>query len=119
MPEGTRFDRQELRTVALRFQEAVPRTAALQLATTFPPLLALLAAMHAGLALGHWWPVLALALPAAGLVVRVFALQHDCGHGSLFRSRRASAPSERRPREFCSPVPTAAGEGIRTLGPKL
>jgi fatty acid desaturase len=23
--------------------------------------------MHAGLALGHWWPVLALALPAAGL----------------------------------------------------
>jgi len=56
---------------------------------TVPPLLVLLAAMHAGLALG-WWPVLALALPAAGLVVRVFALQHDCGHGSLFRSRRAN-----------------------------
>ena len=43
--------------------------------------------MHVGLALGCW-PVLALALPAAGLVVRVFALQHDCGHGSFFRSRR-------------------------------
>jgi omega-6 fatty acid desaturase (delta-12 desaturase) len=85
--EHTRFDRRELRTVALGFQEAIPRIALLQIATTFPPLLALLAAMHAGLALG-WWPVLALGLPAAGLVVRVFALQHDCGHGSLFRSRR-------------------------------
>jgi omega-6 fatty acid desaturase (delta-12 desaturase) len=65
------------------------RTALAQVATTFPPLLALLAAMHIGLRLG-WWPVLVLALPAAGLVVRVFALQHDCGHGSLFRSRHAN-----------------------------
>ncbi len=89
MPEDAGFDRRELRTVALRFQGALPGTALLQIATTFPPLLALLAAMHVGLALG-WWPVLALALPAAGLVVRVFALQHDCGHGSLFRSRRAN-----------------------------
>jgi omega-6 fatty acid desaturase (delta-12 desaturase) len=89
MPEDAGFDRHEARTVAFRFQEALPRTALLQLVTTFPPLLLLLAAMHAGLALG-WWPVLALALPAAGLVVRVFALQHDCGHGSLFRSRRAN-----------------------------
>ena len=89
MPEDAGLDRHELRTVALRFQEAIPRTALLQVAATFPPLLALLAAMHVGLALGCW-PVLALALPAAGLVVRVFALQHDCGHGSLFRSRRAN-----------------------------
>ncbi|WP_149540701.1 fatty acid desaturase family protein [Siccirubricoccus phaeus] len=87
--EQTRADRHELRTVALRFQEAAPRTAALQLATTFLPLLALLAAMQAGLALGWWW-VLALGLPAAGLTVRVFALQHDCGHGSLFRAPRAN-----------------------------
>ncbi len=89
MPEDAGLDRHALRTVALRFQEAIPRTALLQVAATFPPLLALLAAMHVGLALGCW-PVLALALPAAGLVVRVFALQHDCGHGSLFRSRRAN-----------------------------
>jgi omega-6 fatty acid desaturase (delta-12 desaturase) len=82
-----RSDRRDLRTVALRFQAALPRAALSQIATTFPPLLALLAAMHVGLRLG-WWPVFVLALPAAGFVVRVFALQHDCGHGSLFRSRR-------------------------------
>lgn len=76
----------ELRATARSFQEPMPRIAASQLATTFLPLLALLATMHAGLALGYW-TILVLALPTAGLVVRVFALQHDCGHGSLFRSR--------------------------------
>jgi acyl-lipid omega-6 desaturase (Delta-12 desaturase) len=33
------------------------------------------------------WLTLALAVPAAGFVVRIFILQHDCGHGSLFRSK--------------------------------
>jgi omega-6 fatty acid desaturase (delta-12 desaturase) len=31
-----------------------------------------------------------LALPAAGFFVRVFIIQHDCGHGSYFASRRAN-----------------------------
>ncbi|MGG5822660.1 fatty acid desaturase, partial [Falsiroseomonas sp. HW251] len=72
-----------------RFNKAMPWTAFSQMATTFPPLLALVAAMYVGLLL-DWWPALCLALPASGLVVRVFALQHDCGHGSLFRSRRVN-----------------------------
>jgi omega-6 fatty acid desaturase (delta-12 desaturase) len=33
---------------------------------------------------------LALAVPAAGFVVKLFIIQHDCGHGSYFRSRRAN-----------------------------
>jgi acyl-lipid omega-6 desaturase (Delta-12 desaturase) len=33
---------------------------------------------------------LALALPAAGFLVRLFIIQHDCGHGSFFSSRRAN-----------------------------
>jgi omega-6 fatty acid desaturase (delta-12 desaturase) len=33
---------------------------------------------------------LLLALPTAGLYVRVFIIQHDCGHGSYFASRRAN-----------------------------
>ena len=33
---------------------------------------------------------LLLALPAAGFLVRLFVIQHDCGHGSLFRSRRVN-----------------------------
>jgi len=30
---------------------------------------------------------LLIALPAGGLLVRMFALQHDCGHGALFSSK--------------------------------
>lgn len=33
---------------------------------------------------------LALALPTAGFLVRIFILQHDCGHHSFFRSKRAN-----------------------------
>ena len=33
---------------------------------------------------------LVLALPAGGLLIRLFILQHDCGHGSFFTSRRAN-----------------------------
>jgi acyl-lipid omega-6 desaturase (Delta-12 desaturase) len=33
---------------------------------------------------------LLLAIPAAVMLVRVFIVQHDCGHASFFRSRRAN-----------------------------
>ncbi len=33
---------------------------------------------------------LLMLLPAAGLMVRLFIIQHDCGHGSMFSSRRAN-----------------------------
>ena len=37
-----------------------------------------------------YWLTLALALPTAGLLVRIFIIQHDCGHHSFFRSHRAN-----------------------------
>lgn len=80
----------ELRDVALAFQRAAPRVALFQLGTTVLPLVLAIAAMHAGLALGWWWVVPLLALPAAGLTVRTFVIQHDCGHGSFLPSRRAN-----------------------------
>jgi omega-6 fatty acid desaturase (delta-12 desaturase) len=60
------------------------------LSTTGVPFLALLAVMLYGLSEGVWCSVL-LAAPAAALLVRLFTIQHDCGHGSFFRSRRANA----------------------------
>jgi hypothetical protein len=42
------------------------------------------------LSLGYWLCLL-LAVPAAGLLVRLFMIQHDCGHGS-FLGRRAAPP---------------------------
>jgi omega-6 fatty acid desaturase (delta-12 desaturase) len=35
-----------------------------------------------------WWITLALSVPAAGFLVRLFIIFHDCGHGSYFKSAR-------------------------------
>lgn len=37
-----------------------------------------------------YWLTLLLAIPAAGFLVRLFIIQHDCGHGSFFRSAAAN-----------------------------
>ena len=37
-----------------------------------------------------YWLCLLLAVPAAGFLVRLFMIQHDCGHGSFFRRRLAN-----------------------------
>lgn len=37
-----------------------------------------------------WWITTPLAVLAGGLLVRIFIILHDCGHGSFFRSRRAN-----------------------------
>jgi acyl-lipid omega-6 desaturase (Delta-12 desaturase) len=43
------------------------------------------------LALGvSWWLVLPLLPLASGLLVRIFIICHDCGHGSFFPSRQAN-----------------------------
>lgn len=38
-----------------------------------------------------YWLTLALAVPAAGFMVRTFIIFHDCGHGSFFKSPRLNA----------------------------
>lgn len=37
-----------------------------------------------------YWAALALSLVNAGFVLRLFAIQHDCGHGAFLRNRKAS-----------------------------
>ena len=61
----------------------------LQLVTTAALFIALLVVM-AVVSEGYYWLTLLLALPAAGLLVRLFIIQHDCGHGSFFKSRAAN-----------------------------
>lgn len=70
---------------------AKPNTneAVLQLVTTLVLLAALASAMLAFVDTAYWLTLL-LAIPAGGLVVRLFIIQHDCGHGSFFGSRTAN-----------------------------
>ncbi len=60
-----------------------------QLLVTAVPLVAIWALMVLSLDYGYWIALL-LALPAAGLLVRLFMIQHDCGHHAFFKSRRAN-----------------------------
>ncbi|MEQ8666673.1 MAG: fatty acid desaturase [Rhodospirillales bacterium] len=70
-------------------QYAGPRTtrSLLQLLTTVPPLIGLWASMIAIVDVSYGLTLL-LAVPAAAFTVRLFIIQHDCGHRSFFRSRR-------------------------------
>jgi len=45
--------------------------------------------MYLCLEVSHWI-ALPLSLLAAGFLIRIFIIQHDCGHGSFFRSQRAN-----------------------------
>ncbi len=37
-----------------------------------------------------WWGYALLLLPTSGLLVRLFIIQHDCGHGSFFKTSTAN-----------------------------
>jgi omega-6 fatty acid desaturase (delta-12 desaturase) len=60
-----------------------------ELAITVGPFALLWFLMWAMLYLGYWVCLL-LALPAAGFLVRLFMIQHDCGHGAFFSHRLAN-----------------------------
>ena len=57
---------------------------------TIVPLLTIWALAWALHAHGWWWAALPLTIPAAGFLVRLFMIQHDCGHGSFFGPRQAN-----------------------------
>ncbi len=62
----------------------------LEIAITFGPFAALWALAWTAHYFGWWWLSLLLAVPAAAFLVRLFMIQHDCGHGAFFRHRLAN-----------------------------
>jgi acyl-lipid omega-6 desaturase (Delta-12 desaturase) len=60
-----------------------------QLASTASLYVATWTLMYLSLSVSYWLTLL-LAVPGAFLMVRLFIIQHDCGHGSFFRSARAA-----------------------------
>jgi omega-6 fatty acid desaturase (delta-12 desaturase) len=80
------FNVQRLPGLLARYREPRPARSVAELAITALPLIALWAAMW-GLMHISYWLSLALSLPTAGFLVRLFLIQHDCSHGSFFRQR--------------------------------
>jgi acyl-lipid omega-6 desaturase (Delta-12 desaturase) len=84
------FDRRAMLAALAVFQTPSARRSVTQLAITAAPYAALVAFMYYAFYHISPWLSLAVALPAAGFVVRLFIIQHDCGHGAYFRSRWAN-----------------------------
>ena len=71
------------------FQDPILARSLGQLATSFGGFLITCAAMYLCLRISLW-ATLPLSVLAAGFLVRIFIIQHDCGHGAFFRSQRAN-----------------------------
>jgi omega-6 fatty acid desaturase (delta-12 desaturase) len=71
------------------FREPDVKRSAWQLASAAALFAGAWALMYASLRVSYWL-TLALAVPAAFLLVRLFIIQHDCGHGAFFRSSRVA-----------------------------
>jgi acyl-lipid omega-6 desaturase (Delta-12 desaturase) len=72
-----------------RFQVASLWRARWQVCNSVVPYVLLWFAMDRALAVSYWL-MFPIAILAAGFLVRIFIIFHDCGHGSFFKSQRAN-----------------------------
>lgn len=75
--------------IVAKYQEPSLARASWQMINTFGSYALLWWLMYLSLPIS-WWLVIPLAILAAGFVVRIFIIFHDCGHGSYFKSPRAN-----------------------------
>ena len=69
-----------------RYRDPDTDRSTFELLVTALPFVILWALMWASLDVGYWLCLL-LAVPTACFLMRLFMIQHDCGHGALFRWR--------------------------------
>ena len=84
-----RLEIEAWKRIVAEYQEPHRGRAAWQLVNTIGSYVALWGLLYWALQVS-WWLTLPLAVLAGGLMVRVFILFHDCGHGSFFASRVAN-----------------------------
>lgn len=75
------------RQIVAKYQQPDARKSIWQIVNSFGGLFLMWVLMYFSLNVGYWLTLL-LAFPAAGFAVRIFIIQHDCGHGSFFKSRK-------------------------------
>ena len=61
-----------------------------ELTITALSLVALWSVAWFAFSLGYWWASLLMTVPTAGFLMRLFMIQHDCGHGAFFSRRWAN-----------------------------
>ena len=83
------IDHHSLTRTLLRYRKPSFSRALFEVVVTAVPLALLWAAMWWSLRYSYWLTLL-LAFPAAGFMLRLFMIQHDCGHGAFFRQSAAN-----------------------------
>jgi omega-6 fatty acid desaturase (delta-12 desaturase) len=73
-----------------RYREPRHGRSIFEIAVTLVPFVMFWASAWAAVHFGYWKLSFLPAVPAAGFLVRLFMIQHDCGHGSFFRYRPAN-----------------------------
>ena len=79
----------ELQRALLKYREPSQARSLFELVITFIPFVVLWVAAWWVLSVGYWLTLL-LSVPAALFLVRLFLIQHDCGHGAFFRAKQAN-----------------------------
>ena len=87
MPETVRSAREWL-TILARYRDPSTRRSLLELTATVVPFLALWVLAWMALSVSPWL-ALAFAVLNGGFLVRIFVIQHDCGHGAFLKNRQA------------------------------
>jgi len=87
VPETTRTAREWLSILA-RYREPSTRRSLFELAVTLTPFLVLWALAWMALSVSGWL-ALGLAVANGAFLMRIFVIQHDCGHGAFLKNRRA------------------------------
>jgi omega-6 fatty acid desaturase (delta-12 desaturase) len=79
----------DFRTILAKYREPSCGRSLTQILTTLALLFGLWTAMYFLTDVSYWLALMPM-IPAAGLLMRVFIIQHDCGHGSYFKSKKVN-----------------------------
>lgn len=86
----TRLDADQLRRSLRPYQTPDTARSVFEFGLTIALFAAVWALMAVALAYGLVWLYAVMIAPAAGFLLRLFMVQHDCGHGSFFATRKAN-----------------------------
>jgi acyl-lipid omega-6 desaturase (Delta-12 desaturase) len=73
--------------IIMKYNQPDNRKSIWQICNSFIPYVGIWVLMYFSLSLPYWTTLL-LAILAAGFMIRLFIIFHDCGHGSFFRSKK-------------------------------
>ena len=88
-PVNPKADDAAWKAIVVKFQKPSLASAIWQITNTLVPIAVLWYLMYLSIPISCWL-VVPQAILVGGLLIRVFIIFHDCGHGSYFKSRKAN-----------------------------